>query len=95
MYQIKFSKDALTHLKYFKKFDQKHVMTGIKKQLLYEPLHPVRNRKPLRQNPLSRWELRIDKFRVFYDVVGNCVEIKAVGYKEHNTLYIAGKEFEI
>ncbi|EDX77963.1 hypothetical protein MC7420_7701 [Coleofasciculus chthonoplastes PCC 7420] len=41
----------------------------------------------------------MDNYRVFYDVViedDSCiVQIKAVGHKEHNTLYIGGKEVQI
>ncbi len=95
MYLINFSTESLKHLKSFKKSDQRLIMAGIKKKLLHEPLHQTRNRKPLRQNPLSRWELRINTFRVFYDVDENRVEIKTIGYKEHNILYIEGKEFEL
>jgi hypothetical protein len=34
---------------------------------------------------------------VFYDVVeeSKLVQIKAIGYKEHNKLFIHGKEFEL
>ena len=48
---------------------------------------------PLRSNPIASWELRIDQFRVFYDVDAGAevVLIKAVGWKEHNTLYFRGK----
>jgi mRNA-degrading endonuclease RelE of RelBE toxin-antitoxin system len=46
---------------------------------------------------LSRWELRVRKYRVFYDVVveSEIVEIKAIGYKEHNQLFINRREFEL
>jgi mRNA-degrading endonuclease RelE of RelBE toxin-antitoxin system len=41
------------------------------------------------------WELRIGKYRVFYDadVVRDTVKIKAVGWKEHDRLFMSGKEF--
>lgn len=84
-------------LEKFKKHEQKVITEGIKKQLIYEPLVQTKNRKPLRHNPLSRWELRVEEYRVFYDVFeeSETVEIKAVGYKEHNRLFINGKEFAI
>ena len=51
------------------------------------------------ENELSDWELRVQKFRVFYDVVieedRRAVKIKAVGHKEHNTLYIGGREVRL
>ena len=49
-------------------------------------------RKPLEPNQLGSWELRIDRYRVFYDVENDTVYVTAVGYKEHNDLYIRGKK---
>ena len=50
-------------------------------------------------NELANWELRIQRFRAFYDVIdnedGQVVKVKAVGHKEHDTLYIAGQEVEL
>ena len=96
-FNIKFTPKALMHLKNFRKFEQKIITDAIKKQLGNEPLSPARNRKPLRDNPLSRWELRVEKYRVFYeaDTETGLVEIRAVGYKEHNRLFLRGKEFKL
>ncbi|WP_233258769.1 type II toxin-antitoxin system RelE/ParE family toxin [[Phormidium] sp. ETS-05] len=59
----------------------------------------ARNRKRLGENELSDWELRIDNYRVFYDIAiegdSTTVEIKAVGHKEHNALYIGGREVQL
>jgi len=53
----------------------------------------------LGENELSNWELRVQKFRVFYDVLHEedrqVVKIKAVGHKEHNILYIGGREVQL
>ncbi|MGE0086556.1 MAG: type II toxin-antitoxin system RelE/ParE family toxin [Desulfococcaceae bacterium] len=94
---IKFTLNALRQLADLKKTDAKLIVDEIKKQLTYQPFEQTKNRKPLRRNPLSHWELRIDNCRIFYDSSEdeNVVEIKAVGYKEHNRLFIDGKEFEI
>ncbi len=73
-------------------------MDRIEKQLLIEPLKETRNRKPIRPNPISPWELRIGNLRVFYDISvdePSIVKILAVGYKKGNTLYIAGKAVEL
>ena len=68
-------------------------------QLLYEPNIETRNRKRLGENELATWELRIGKYRVFYDVVilenSRLVRVKAIGHKEHNRLFIGGKEIEL
>jgi hypothetical protein len=60
-------------------------------------LTETRNRKPLRPNDLSSWELRVDVNRVFYDVDKDAAKviIKAVGWKEHNKLFIRGKEYQL
>jgi mRNA-degrading endonuclease RelE of RelBE toxin-antitoxin system len=57
----------------------------------------TRNRKKLRPNDVSEYELRISKFRVFYDVdeEAKTVKIEAVGYKEGNRLFILGKEYAL
>ncbi|OQX28130.1 MAG: plasmid stabilization protein ParE [Desulfobacteraceae bacterium IS3] len=96
-FTIKFTLNALQHLGNFNKSEGKLIVDEIKKQLFHEPFTQTKNRKPLRRNPLSRWELRVKKYRIFYDCSeeGNVVEIKAVGYKKHNKLFINGKEFEI
>jgi len=46
---------------------------------------------------LGEWELRIGVYRVFYDIGATeaTVKIKAIGYKEHNTLYLRGKEYRL
>jgi mRNA-degrading endonuclease RelE of RelBE toxin-antitoxin system len=87
----------LEQLGNLKKTEAKIIVDAIKKQLTDEPFTQTKNRKPLRRNPLSRWELRVKKYRIFYESSqdGNAVEIKAIGHKEHNRLFINGKEFEL
>jgi mRNA-degrading endonuclease RelE of RelBE toxin-antitoxin system len=67
--------------------------------LRYEPTTETRNRKQLGENEWSDWELRVQKYRVFYDVSveedRHSVKIKAIGHKEHNTLYIGSKEVQL
>ncbi|GJD19917.1 hypothetical protein RIVM261_048730 [Rivularia sp. IAM M-261] len=84
-------------MRYFKKTEQNLILDSIEEQIAQEPLNVTKNRKPLRPNDISAWELRIDKYRVFYDVnvEENLVIIKAVGAKEHNQLFIRGKESKL
>jgi mRNA-degrading endonuclease RelE of RelBE toxin-antitoxin system len=97
MYSIALTPSARDDLRFLKKNEQQTVLDAIESRLPAEPLVETRNRKPLRPNNLSQWELRIDRFRVFYDVdpENSVVTIKAVGWKEHNTLYIRGREFTL
>src|SRR5438132_8937735 len=98
-FQIEFTQSAVDHVRTYRKFDQRIVLDGIEDQLRHQPTVETRNRKKLTANDLSDWELRVDRFRVFYDVVAEAdaqvVKVKAIGHKEHNTLYIGGEEVDL
>lgn len=95
MFETLFTESAYDDLCYLKKFEQGLILDAIEEQLSTQPAVSTKNRKPLRPNELSEWELRIGKYRVFYDIFAesNMVKIKAIGWKEHNILFIRGKEF--
>jgi mRNA-degrading endonuclease RelE of RelBE toxin-antitoxin system len=97
MYEIELSGNAVKDLEYFKKFERNVIVTGVEQNLIYEPSIETKNRKPLRPNDLANWELRIDMYRVFYNIVEEeqKVEIVAVGWKKHNKLFIRGKEMQL
>jgi mRNA-degrading endonuclease RelE of RelBE toxin-antitoxin system len=88
---------ALEDLRFFAKAEQRAILDAIEVQLTTQPLVQTRNRKPLRPNDLSSWELRVGSHRAFYDVEEDeeKVIIKAVGRKEHNKLFIRGEEYEL
>lgn len=94
MYQLEFTPEALEDLKWFRKFDQEEFADGIEDQLSYEPTTKTRNRKELRPNDVAAWELRLGKFRVFYNVEQETltVSIEAIGFKIANVLFIRGEE---
>lgn len=95
-FEIQFTQTAADHVRAYRKFDQQIILDGIELQLENEPITETRNRKRLGENELSDWELRVQDFRVFYDVVSEenrqIVKVKAVGHKQHNKLFIGGKE---
>ena len=68
MFAIDFSEDALKEVRDLRKRDSTMILDEIEEQLTYQPNVETRNRKPLRAHPLGEWELRVDKFRVFYDI---------------------------
>ena len=74
---------------------KRRILDAIAQQLPNEPLTATRHRKPLRPNDLSAWELRVGTYRIFYDVEEEraTVRVKAIGWKEHNRLFIRGKEY--
>ena len=97
MYDIEYTLEAMEDLKGFRKYEQQLIADQIEEQLSYEPAHETRNRKRLRPNSVAEFELRITKFRVFYDVDENkkFVKIEAVGHKEGGRLFIRGKEYQL
>jgi mRNA-degrading endonuclease RelE of RelBE toxin-antitoxin system len=70
MYEIEYTESALDDLEYFRKAERQLILDQVDLQLTYEPTVETTNRKRLRPNDLAEWELRIGKFRVFYDVTG-------------------------
>jgi mRNA-degrading endonuclease RelE of RelBE toxin-antitoxin system len=75
----------------------KAVVDGIEAQLIDQPTAETRNRKKLRPNNVAEWELRIGRFRVFYNVLDEAriVSIEAVGFKIGNLLFIRSKRTDL
>jgi mRNA-degrading endonuclease RelE of RelBE toxin-antitoxin system len=74
------------------------VFDAVDDQLAHEPAVETRNRKPMRPNPLSPWELRIGDLRVYYEIAEDpeqIVTIVAVGVKDRNRVLIGGKEIKL
>lgn len=94
---LEFTDSALEDLSFFKRYEQNLILDSVEVQLIYEPAAETRNRKSLELNPLAGWELRVGAYRIFYDVISleNLVKIKAVGYKDHNILFIRGQEYSL
>ncbi len=97
MYEIEFTPEAVEDLKALGKFEQEEVVDGIESQLRHEPTVETRNRKKLRPNNVAAWELRIGRFRVFYNVddAVRIVSIEAVGFKVGNLLFVRGKRKDL
>lgn len=97
MYAINYSFESLDDLRFFRKSEQQEIMDTIDAQLRYEPTVETRNRKELRPNEVASWELRIGRFRVFYDVdeEDRNVNIEAIGFKIGHELFIRGERTEL
>ncbi len=69
----------------------------IEKQLQHQPVAETRNRKRLHPNDLAEWELRLGRYRIFYNVnhAELRVKIEAVGYKRGSVLIVHGEEYEL
>jgi mRNA-degrading endonuclease RelE of RelBE toxin-antitoxin system len=97
MFEIRFSEDAEQHLKALSARDRSIIVDAIEEQLLHQPTVSTRNRKLLRQNPLAAWELRVQDFRVLYNVDEAIVTvfIVAIAVKDGNKFIIGGEEFPL
>jgi mRNA-degrading endonuclease RelE of RelBE toxin-antitoxin system len=93
-YQIGLTEDAKGDLYYYDAFERKKIADALRAQLGHEPLIETRNRKRLRDNPISPWELRAGEYRIFYgvDETARKVIVAAIGHKVHNALFIRGKQ---
>jgi len=97
-FEIEFMPDAWEHLQNFSARDRTILLAEIETQLHYKPNVRTRKRKPLRPSSFAAWELRVRKFRVFYDIENNdakMVFIIAIGIKDRNRLSIGGRRFEL
>jgi mRNA-degrading endonuclease RelE of RelBE toxin-antitoxin system len=99
-FTLEITEEALEDLEYFDKAAQVTIFDEIERQLAYQPLQETQNRKPLRPGSQFQWELRIGKYRVFYDVIEeteetSLVSVVSVGYKERNKVYIRGREVNL
>ena len=95
-FSVRLTDSAIEDLDYFRKSERKIISDGIALFLTHDAKVETRRRKALRPNPLAPWELRIEDYRMFFDIEGDDeVKIIAVGHKEHNHLYIRGKKVEL
>jgi mRNA-degrading endonuclease RelE of RelBE toxin-antitoxin system len=87
--------EAHEDLRWFRKGEKTLILEEIATQLTQEPMVETRNRKRLRPDHLTEWELRIRHFRVFYDVdvEASLVKVVAIGYKRRTKLFFRGQEF--
>ena len=97
MYEIEFTPSARKDLDALRKFEQQAILDAIDEQLRFEPTVETANRKPLQPNDIAEWELRLGKYRVFYNVEEQVkiVAIQAIGFKIGNELYIRGERREL
>jgi mRNA-degrading endonuclease RelE of RelBE toxin-antitoxin system len=92
-YILDMTEGANEDLSYYRAFERKMITDEIAVQLVNQPDVETNNRQHLRNNPIARWELKVGKFRVFYEIDADeqLVTVISVGHKEHNVLYIRGK----
>jgi mRNA-degrading endonuclease RelE of RelBE toxin-antitoxin system len=93
MFDIRFAHGALEDLKRLRAQDRARVVGEIERCLVEQPQEPSRNRKELTalvppwEHVPPVWELRVDDYRVFYDVDAGArlVVVRAVRRKGRST----------
>jgi hypothetical protein len=89
-FTIKIASSALKELDGTRVFDRRAIAQAIDDQLTHEPTVVTRNRKILPdlvppffcEPPV--WELRVGTFRIYYDVDGDVVHVRAIRIKPHH-----------
>ena len=96
-FRVELTRTAYGHIEALRPFDRRRVFDAIREQLTYTPAEQTGNKKLLRDNPVADWELRVEPFRVFYEVdeKKRIVRVLAVGTKQGNKLFVAGQEIVI
>ena len=82
-------------LLFFRAHEQRIILTGVATHLTYDATSETKRRKKLDPNRIAPWELRIDLYRIFYNIEHTVVKVVAIGHKEHNDLYIRGKKVDL
>ena len=97
MFEIRYTPEAVEDLSRYSRRDRKRIMDQIDSCLKHEPGRETTNNKELRPNQLAERELRIDRFRVFYDLDEGrgVVKIEAIGHKRGDRVYVRGGEFQL
>jgi mRNA-degrading endonuclease RelE of RelBE toxin-antitoxin system len=97
MFNILMSEDAERHLVALSTRDQRIVIDAIEDQLSHQPTVETRNRKSLRPNLLATLELRVQKYRVLYNVEETTVTVLvvAIAVKDRNRFVIDGEEYPL
>src|SRR5437868_5895422 len=89
MYTLEYTEGVLEDLKALRATDRTRVLAKIDEQLPHNPAQQTRNKKvvvglkPPWEHEEPVWELRVGKYRVFYDVdeTGQSVVIRAIREK--------------
>ncbi len=92
---INLTPNAADDLDHFDAYEQRSIMAAVHTYLVHDAHIPTKRRKQLEPNPIASWELKKDNYRIFYDIIDNMVDILAIGYKDHNDLFIRGKRVSI
>jgi mRNA-degrading endonuclease RelE of RelBE toxin-antitoxin system len=94
-YRISITEVAALQLRAVAARDRRIVESAISARLTEQPATPTRSIRRLRSNPFAEFELRVQHFRVLYNVESETedVVVLLIGVKTGNRLIVGGKEF--
>ncbi len=97
VHPVVFSEQAVRQYLRLRKADRAFLKEGIRKHLAAaDPTQSARNRFRLRRaSLLADYELRLGKWRVFYRLGEDRVEVTMIGEKRGNLLLVGGEEFTL
>ncbi len=89
MYTIEYAEGIANDFKTLRAYERKRILDTIEEQLTYEPMRRTHNKKilaglaPPWDHIEPAWQLRVDEYRVFYDVdeEASTVLVRAVRHK--------------
>ena len=88
-YEIQLSPDAVDDLRSVKANIRVGVLDVIEETLRYEPEKESKSRiKRLNGLSRSQYRLRVDEYRIYYDISGNFVQILALVSKEQSVSWL-------
>jgi mRNA-degrading endonuclease RelE of RelBE toxin-antitoxin system len=95
-YRIEYDTEAVGDLRDLAAPARARVVDAIEMQLPHEPTVETRNRFRAEPNSLGDYELRVQPYRVYFDVDDESrrVVVQAVLYKPRETAYRRGKEID-
>jgi mRNA-degrading endonuclease RelE of RelBE toxin-antitoxin system len=89
MFSIQYVESVADDLAGLRTFERKRILDEIEEQLAHEPMQETKRKKVLHgltppwKHAVPVWELRVDEFRVFYDVNSDAQEVtvRAIKHK--------------
>jgi len=97
-YRIEAAPEIHDHLVRFSKRDQNLILDALPRQLGHQPTVPTRNLKRLMANPIAPWELRVGRYRIYFQVQEEperLVTLLAIGVKVREKVMIGEVEVRL
>ncbi|MDQ2996384.1 MAG: type II toxin-antitoxin system RelE/ParE family toxin [Chloroflexota bacterium] len=89
-YEIELTEDSKRDIQTLRSFERRNVLAAIERHLRHEPTKESQSRiKRLRELARPQYRLRVDDIGIFYDIVGEVVEIIAVIAKADAAVWLA------